>query len=114
MSLSLITGNYYFDVAGTAMIGLLLVRSRSCWPWRPRACCWARPRAPEAQERIAVALRGTPGIERIIHMKTLHLGPEELLVGAKIAVSASDTALRSPGRSTLPKQPSVRRSRKPR
>ena len=25
VSLSLITGNYYFDVAGTAMIGLLLV-----------------------------------------------------------------------------------------
>ena len=51
-----------------------------------------RPRHREAQERIAAALRGTPGIERIIHMKTLHLGPEELLVGAKIAVGASDTA----------------------
>jgi divalent metal cation (Fe/Co/Zn/Cd) transporter len=47
---------------------------------------------PEAQERIASALRGTPGIARIIHMKTLHLGPEELLVGAKIAVTSSDTA----------------------
>jgi len=28
----------------------------------------------------------TDGVERIIHLKTMHLGPDELLVGAKIAV----------------------------
>jgi len=33
-----------------------------------------------------------PGIERIIHLRTLHLGPEELLVGAKIAIPAGATA----------------------
>jgi hypothetical protein len=31
-------------------------------------------------------------VERIIHMKTLHLGPEEVLVAAKIAVGSSATA----------------------
>jgi hypothetical protein len=31
-------------------------------------------------------------VERIIHMKTLHLGPEELLVGVKIGVSRAATA----------------------
>jgi divalent metal cation (Fe/Co/Zn/Cd) transporter len=46
----------------------------------------------DAQERIEAALNGAPGIERIIHMKTLHLGPEELLVAAKIGVSATATA----------------------
>ncbi len=29
----------------------------------------------------------------IIHMRTLHLGPEELLVAAKIAVQHDDTAV---------------------
>ena len=42
---------------------------------------------------IEQALTNTPGIERIIHMKTLHLGPEEVLVAAKIAVVPCDTAL---------------------
>ena len=91
VSLSLITGNYYFDVAGTAMIGLLLVTVAIVLAVETKSLLLGEAATPEAQERIAVALRGTPGIERIIHMKTLHLGPEELLVGAKIAVSTSDT-----------------------
>src|SRR5262249_6913380 len=45
-----------------------------------------------SEERIATALAGTDGIERIVHLKTMHLGPDELLVAAKIAVPAADTA----------------------
>ena len=36
--------------------------------------------------------RGPPACERIIHLKTLHLGPEELLVAAKIGVGAMTSA----------------------
>ena len=42
--------------------------------------------------RIQEALEQTDGIERVIHMKTLHLGPEELLVAAKVGVARSDAA----------------------
>jgi divalent metal cation (Fe/Co/Zn/Cd) transporter len=31
-------------------------------------------------------------VESVIHMRTQHLGPEELLVAAKIAVRSDDTA----------------------
>jgi divalent metal cation (Fe/Co/Zn/Cd) transporter len=31
-------------------------------------------------------------VERVIHLRTLHVGPEELLVAAKIAVTHDDTA----------------------
>ena len=92
VSLSLITDNYYFDVAGTAMIGILLVVVAIVLAIETKSLLLGEAATPEAQERIAAAPGGTPGVERIIHMKTLHLGPEELLVGAKIAVSASDTA----------------------
>jgi divalent metal cation (Fe/Co/Zn/Cd) transporter len=47
---------------------------------------------PEAQTHIRTALDGTEGIDRIIHMKTLHIGPEELLVAVKIGVSRGSTA----------------------
>ena len=33
-----------------------------------------------------------PSVQRVIHMKTMHLGPDELLVAAKIAVAPTDSA----------------------
>ena len=92
VSLTLITDNHYFDVAGTAMIGILLVAVAIVLAIETKSLLLGEAATPQAQQRIAAALDATPGVERIIHMKTLHLGPEELLVGAKIAVSASDTA----------------------
>ncbi|MEA2560074.1 MAG: hypothetical protein QOH06_1578, partial [Acidobacteriota bacterium] len=38
------------------------------------------------------ALEATPGVDHVIHMKTLHLGPEEILVAAKIAVDPTERA----------------------
>ena len=35
---------------------------------------------------ISAALESTPGVQRVIHLRTVHLGPEELLVAGKIAV----------------------------
>jgi divalent metal cation (Fe/Co/Zn/Cd) transporter len=46
----------------------------------------------DAQQRIRAAIEGSEGIDSVIHMKTMHLGPEELLVAVKIAVSATDSA----------------------
>ena len=47
---------------------------------------------PENVRKIEKAILAGTGIERIIHMKTLHLGPEELLVAAKIAVPRAERA----------------------
>jgi len=41
---------------------------------------------------IEDAIGGSNGVDRIIHMRTLHVGPEELLVAAKVAVTTTDTA----------------------
>jgi hypothetical protein len=38
------------------------------------------------------ALEDGPELERVIHLRTLHLGPETLLVAAKIAVSRDQSA----------------------
>ena len=47
---------------------------------------------PEDQRKIVAALEGGPSPVSVIHMKTLHLGPDEVLVAAKIAVQRGDTA----------------------
>jgi divalent metal cation (Fe/Co/Zn/Cd) transporter len=33
----------------------------------------------------------TPGVAQVIHLRTMHLGPEEVLVGMKVAVAADTT-----------------------
>jgi divalent metal cation (Fe/Co/Zn/Cd) transporter len=46
----------------------------------------------ESVHKIEQALTASEGVERVIHMKTLHLGPEEVLVAAKIAVDRGESA----------------------
>ena len=46
----------------------------------------------EDVQKIEAAIVAGDTVTRIIHMRTLHLGPEELLVAAKIAVQHDDTA----------------------
>ena len=92
VGLTLITHNGIFDVIGTAMIGLLLVAVAITLAIETKSLLLGESATPEAIGRIETALTGVDGVERVIHMKTLHLGPEEILVAAKIGVSATSTA----------------------
>ena len=46
----------------------------------------------DVERVIVTALEDGPEVERVIHLRTLHLGPETLLVAAKIAVSREQSA----------------------
>ncbi len=92
VGLTLITRNGYFDVIGTAMIGLLLVSVAITLAIETKSLLLGEAASVDAVDRIETALAGTSGVQRVIHMKTLHLGPEEVLVAAKIAVSNTESA----------------------
>ena len=92
VTVTIITGNQYFDVAGTALIGILLVVVAVTLAIETKSLLLGESAAPEAQARVRAAIEGTEGLERIIHMKTLHVGPEELLVAAKVGVSPGASA----------------------
>jgi cation diffusion facilitator family transporter len=92
VGMSMLTSSLYWDVAGTAMIGILLVSVAVVLGVETKSLLIGESASPEAQARILAALTQTEGIDRVIHMKTLHLGPEELLVAVKVAVPAADTA----------------------
>jgi divalent metal cation (Fe/Co/Zn/Cd) transporter len=47
---------------------------------------------PEQEQAITEALDGTELIDRVIHMRTLHVGPDELLVAIKVAIGGDDSA----------------------
>ena len=92
VSLSALTGNGLYDGLGTIAIGLLLVAVAAVLAIETKSLLLGESASSSAVTRIQAALMDTPGVERVIHMKTLHLGPEELLVAAKIAVRHDDSA----------------------
>ena len=101
VGLTLITGNGYWDVVGTALIGLLLVAVAVVLGGRDQEPAARRGRQPAGAARGSRRRSsGTDGVERVIHMKTLHLGPEELLVAAKIGVPRGDRGRRG-GRAAI-------------
>jgi len=91
VSLALITENLYFDVAGTALIGLLLVVVAITLAIETKSLLLGESATPEAEDRIRKALDEQGQLGRVIHLKTMHLGPEELLVAAKIEVRPGTT-----------------------
>jgi cation diffusion facilitator family transporter len=92
VGLSKVTGNGYFDVVGTAAIGLLLVTVAVVLGLETKSLLLGEAASPQAQARLRDSLLATLGVERVIHMRTLHLGPEELLVAVKIGVMRQSTA----------------------
>ncbi len=92
VGLTLLTGNGYFDVIGTAMIGLLLVAVAVTLAVETKSLLLGESATPDAIRKIQDTLAAVDGVDQVIHMKTLHLGPEEILVAAKIAVTQSDSA----------------------
>ncbi|MCI4064410.1 cation diffusion facilitator family transporter [Micromonospora sp. R77] len=92
VGMTLLTGNGLWDAAGTAMIGVLLVVIAGVLAIETKSLLLGEGADPKELAKIERAVADGPEVERIIHMKTLYLGPEELLVAAKIAVPACDTA----------------------
>jgi divalent metal cation (Fe/Co/Zn/Cd) transporter len=44
------------------------------------------------QRMVIAAIEDGPEVSRVIHMRTVHMSPESILVAAKIAVRATDSA----------------------
>jgi cation diffusion facilitator family transporter len=93
VGMTLITDNGIWDGIGTAAIGILLVAVAVFLALETKSLLLGESATDETIRDIEHALLADGGpVERIIHMKTLHLGPEELLVAAKIAVRHDETA----------------------
>jgi cation diffusion facilitator family transporter len=86
VGLSLITGNGVFDAAGSIAIGALLVVVAIVLGVEVKSLLVGEG-ATEAELRaIEAAINEGGETERIIHLRTLYLGPEQMLVAAKVAM----------------------------
>ncbi|MFI9355252.1 cation diffusion facilitator family transporter [Streptomyces lydicus] len=94
VGLTLATGDGVWDGIGTMCIGALLVVIALVLAAETKSLLLGEAAGPEQVAAIREAAVDGEVVTRVIHMRTLHLGPEELLVAAKIAVRHDDTAAR--------------------
>ncbi|AIA03950.1 cation diffusion facilitator family transporter [Streptomyces noursei] len=92
VGLTLATDNSVWDGIGTMCIGTLLVLIALVLAAETKSLLLGEAAGPDQVAKIRAALVDGDVVTRVIHMRTLHLGPEELLVAAKIAVQHDDTA----------------------
>jgi len=95
VGMTLITGNGIWDAVGTALIGTLLVTVAIILSIEMKSLLLGESATRDHVLAIQAALEGDsdssePEVRRVIHLRTLHLGPEELLVCAKLAVGRAD------------------------
>jgi len=78
------TGEARWDAAGSLGIGILLVVIAILLATEMKSLLIGESAAPTDEQAIRGAIEGTPAVRRLIHMRTQHLGPDELLVAAKL------------------------------
>lgn len=90
--LTTVTGDGRWDGAGSLVIGLLLGCVAAVLAVEMKSLLVGESATLETQRLIVSAIDDAAGIDRVIHLRTLHVGPESLLVAAKVAVRREATA----------------------
>ncbi|MBI1377099.1 MAG: cation diffusion facilitator family transporter [Frankiales bacterium] len=92
VTLATVTGDGRWDGVGALAIGALLLVIAVFLSVEMSSMLVGESAVPEQTTAIRAALESEPLVSRVIHLRTLHTGPDELLVAAKIAVEHDDTA----------------------
>ncbi|HSP76204.1 MAG TPA: cation diffusion facilitator family transporter [Cryobacterium sp.] len=88
VGLTIITGEPIWDAIGTLFIGVLLVLVAVVLGIETKSLLVGEGAGKADAAAIERAILAGPETRKIIHLKTLYLGPDELLVAAKIAFEA--------------------------
>jgi cation diffusion facilitator family transporter len=92
VGLTALTHNAVFDALGTLAIGALLIAVAVVLGAETSSLLIGEGATRSDYDLIIGALANTDGVQSVIHSKTLYLGPDELMLAAKIAVDPNATA----------------------
>jgi divalent metal cation (Fe/Co/Zn/Cd) transporter len=84
VTLAELTGNPRFDAVGSLAIGVLLGAIAITLVVEMKSLLIGESASPSVRETIARTIRSTTHVRSLIHLRTEHLGPDELLVGVKV------------------------------
>lgn len=88
---AIITGDAYWDAVGTFAIAILLGVVAAILAVEMRSLLLGESASESDQRAIIEAIETSPDVERLIYLRTQHLGPDELLVAAKVAFAPTLT-----------------------
>ena len=92
VALSVLTGDGRWDGGGSLAIGVLLATAAAILAIEMKSLLIGESASPEVQRMIVGALEEGPELVRVIHMRTVHISPDSVLVAAKVAVRDTDSA----------------------
>jgi divalent metal cation (Fe/Co/Zn/Cd) transporter len=90
ITLAEVTDEPRWDAAGSLGIGALLGVIAVVLAIEMKSLLIGEAVTPEYDEQIRAAISDGPEVTRIIHLRTMHLGPDDVLVAAKLEL-ACDT-----------------------
>lgn len=93
VGLTVLTGDAVWDAIGTLFIGALLVAVAVILGVETKSLLVGEGATAEDVAKIVTAIEGTDQVEKLIHVKTLYVGPEEILVAAKIGLATDISVL---------------------
>jgi divalent metal cation (Fe/Co/Zn/Cd) transporter len=92
VTLAWATGNDHFDAAGSIAIGVLLGVVATVLAREMKSFLIGESAGRRVEQRIRDAISAAPEVRKIIHLRTVQIGPEEVFVGAKLDIDAPSIA----------------------
>lgn len=90
--LTQLTGNAVWDGVGSIIVGITLFGVAAFLARKTKSLLIGQSVTPTQRATIVELVSATAGVEKLVHVRTMHLGPEEVLLGMKIAVAPGTTA----------------------
>jgi len=84
LTMAEITGNARWDAVGSIAIGVLLIAIAIILAVEMKGLLIGEAASDEHLDAIQNAINGAPKVNGLIHLRTMHLSPDQLLVAAKI------------------------------
>ncbi len=82
------TGDARWDAVGSISIGVLLIVIAIVLVVEMKSLLIGESASADARDAIVAAIETSPDVDSLIHLRTEHIGPDEILVGAKVEYSS--------------------------
>ncbi|MDS0295804.1 cation diffusion facilitator family transporter [Halogeometricum luteum] len=83
--LTQLTGNYIYDAVSAALIGVLLMGFALALAWENKRLLLGESLPKDVEDRLREVVRNHPGVVHVDNFRTVHVGPEKVLVNADVS-----------------------------
>ena len=86
LTLTVLTGDHRFDALASAVIGVILIYVAYQLAWSARGLIVGEAPAEEILDGLRTAIATEPGVDKIVDLRAVQMGTNQLLVLARVSV----------------------------